>query len=515
MKSDRVLVIGAGVGGLAAAISLAARGLDVTVLERASGPGGKVRRTAIGSAFVDAGPTVFTMRWVFDELFAEANSRFGDYVRLQPLAVLARHSWGSGETLDLFADVARSADAIGNFSGAVNARGYLRFCDRARRIYQTVEHSFLRRPQPSLTGLILGAGLNVLTLRNIAPFTTMWSALSDYFTDPRLRQLFGRYATYCGSSPFLAPATLMLVAHVEQEGVFIIEGGMYRLVSALIDLAAARGVKCRYESEVDEITVEAGRATGAMLASGERLDADAIIFNGDVSALASGMLGGGARDAVAVSRKSTRSLSAVTYAMIGDVVGFPLVRHNVFFSPDYAAEFADLFTGCRLPAEPTVYVCAQDRGDEEAAGSSRSDGGERIFCLVNAPPVGDARALDSMEIERCEERTFRRLERCGLHLRQRSERKITTTPREFSLHFPATGGALYGQASHGWEAAFSRPGCGTRLPGLYVAGGSTHPGPGVPMAALSGRMAASSLLSDLTSRGRFRLGATPGGMSTR
>lgn len=494
--ANRVVVIGAGAAGLASALALAARGLEVTVLERAPAPGGKIREVGIGPARIDSGPTVFTMRWVFEELFADAGLNFSDHVRLRPLSVLARHAWDDKARLDLFADEARSADAIGDFAGAAEAKRYKQFCADSRRIYDILEQPFLRASAPSLPGLVAANGFGgMLELRKIRPFTTMWSALGDYFHDPRLRQLFGRYATYCGSSPFEAPATLMLVAHVEQQGVWIIDGGMHALARTLADCAAARGATIRYQQEVAEIIVSGGRAAGVVLASGERIEARSVIVNADVGALPAGLFGESARRAVAPIAPKLRSLSAMTWSMVAKTEGFPLSRHAVFFSRDYAREFADIFQRGEVPTEPTVYVCGQDRIDDDAAlGES---GEEELLVLINAPPIGDRKSFGEAEIDACARRTFGVLERCGLRIAAAPGKTEVTTPTDFNRLFPATGGALYGRASHGWSASFERPGARTKIPGLYLAGGSTHPGPGVPMAALSGRAVAASLLADL------------------
>jgi 1-hydroxycarotenoid 3,4-desaturase len=327
----------------------------------------------------------------------------------------------------------------------------------------------------------------------ISPFDTLWKALGQHFRDPRLRQLFGRYSTYSGSSPFAAPATLMLIAHVEQQGVWLVQGGMVRLAGALAALAAAKGATVRCDSPVAEVLVAGGRARGVRLRSGERIEADAVVCAADYAALASGAFGQAVARSVPKADPKGRSLSAVTWALSARTSGFPLTRHNVFFSGDYQAEFDDIYRSGRLPGEPTVYVCAQDRGEPGAD----PDGAERLLVLVNAPPTGDRHVFSQQEVEQCGKRTFALMERLGLSLDIKD--RAVASPTDFGRLFPATGGALYGQAVHGSMAAFKRPGARSALPGLYLAGGSVHPGPGVPMAVLSGRLAASSVLADLTS----------------
>ena len=235
-----------------------------------------------------------------------------------------------------------------------------------------------------------------------------------------------------------------------------------------------------------------------------------VICNADVAALPAGLFGAAARGAVPARKPAARSLSAVTFAFKARRPDFPLLHHNVFFAADYKAEFDDIFSRGRLPQSPTVYVCAEDRDGE---GSERLPS-ERLFCIVNAPPTGDTNRFDQAEVTRCEARMFQTLEGCGLTVQRDPQAFRATTPTDFDRAFPATGGALYGTASHGWMASFRRPGVRSRVPGLYLCGGSVHPGPGLPMAALSGRMAASCAMQDWVSTNRSPSRATPGGMST-
>ena len=311
-----VVVVGAGIGGLTAALLLAARGLNVTVVERADGPGGKLRPVRVGSALLDCGPTVFTMRDVFEGIFAEVGERLDAHLRLVAPEILARHAWDDTEVLDLFSDEDRSVDAIARFAGLAEGERYRAFCARARAVFTALEYPFIRASRPSLGGLIR-AGLSDRRLFAISPFQTLARALAESFTDPRLRQLFGRYATYCGSSPYQCPATLMLVAHVEKAGVYLVEGGMHQLATTVETLARERGATFRYGVEVCSIDVEHGRAAAVTLATGERLEANAVLCNGDVAALSAGLLGTDVRRAAPA--QVGRSLSAVTLAVQGRV----------------------------------------------------------------------------------------------------------------------------------------------------------------------------------------------------
>ena len=500
MSDPHVIVVGGGIGGLASGLALSAAGVRVTLFERAETIGGKLHQRMVQGVGIDSGPTVFTMRWVFDGLFAQAGHRLEDELTLRPLQILARHAWDRSEILDLYADRHQSALAVARFAGAKEAAGFLEFCEQASAAYRALEKAAIRSQRPTLFSMHQDLGLRgFAALWGVGPFQNLWQSLSRYFKDPRLHQLFSRYATYCGSSPLQAPATLMLIADVEMQGVWAIEGGMTALAKTLEKLLKRHGAEVRTRADVAAILMRDGRACGVRLHDGETLTADAVVFNGDVAALRQGVVAlsdpDAARKAFGPPRDDLRqrSLSALTLSIHARATGFPLTYHNLFFPRDYAPEFEAIFNRQQLPNTPTVYVCAQDRQDDQAF----SGQAERLLLLINAPASGDRHAFNTSETHACIDAATSLMNRCGLTLHNDPESTVITTPTSFHQRFPATGGALYGPATHGWMSVFSRHGASSPIPGLYLAGGSVHPGPGVPMAALSGRLAAATLMGHL------------------
>lgn len=479
------VVVGAGMGGLSAALRLAGAGVRVVVVDRGAEVGGKMRVVRVGDQEIDAGPTVLTMRHVFEALWAEAGLDFHAAVPTTRLEVLARHAWTDGRQLDLFADVDRSAEAIAAFAGKRESDAFVRFHRQATTIHDAVRGPFIEAPTPSLLANLAGASPRTLwRLMKIDWHRSLWRMLGSYFRDPKLRQLFARYATYYGSNPFAAPGTLSLISAVEQAGVWRVDGGMIGLARATAAAIEQLGGTIVCGAEVDRIETDAEGVCAVRCADGRRFPCRSVIHNGTTAALG-GLLGHGPETPAA----PPPSLSAVTFCGLGQAKGFDLQWHNVFFSDDYQTEFEDIFGRGRIPAHPTTYICAQDRGSLSEAREH-----ERLFCLINAPARGDTEDFDA-QIDALKAAMTTQLERCGLSLSL--ERCEVSTPTTFARRFPASRGALYGPATHGALGAFGRPGAATEIPGLFQVGGDIHPGAGVPMVALGGRIAADQTLETL------------------
>ena len=502
-RVQKIVVIGAGMGGLSAAIRLAAAGLAVTLVDAAAQPGGKMRTVPSVAGPVDAGPTVLTMRHVFDDLFALAGERLDDHLTLLPQPLLARHWWLDGSRLDLFTDPDASAAAIATMAGPQAEAEFVRFNRQSAQLYAAFDAPMMQSARPNLPGIALNALRAPGIWPALLPNRSLSQHLARSFTDPRLRQLFGRYATYVGGHPDLSPAVLALIWQAEARGVWAVQGGMHHLAHALSGLAGRLGVTQRFGVAALKITRKSGRVAEVVLSDGRAIPADAVVFNGDPAALTSGLLGNAAQLALPPSAAHPRSLSAWVWSFAATPAPFDLTHHNVFFNSDPTREFGPIVRG-QMPEEATLYICAQDRKQGTPTGA------ERFEIIMNAP----AKTTHSQtEAAQCRAKTFPQLARFGLTFDTDPPDPALMTPQGLASLFPGSQGAIYGRSPHGQMASFQRPGPRTRLPGLYLAGGGAHPGAGVPMAALSGRHAAEAIQNDLTLASRWPQTGMRGGMS--
>jgi phytoene desaturase len=484
----RAAVVGAGLGGLSAAISLAAGGWTVEVYERGPGPGGKAGTQRLYGFRFDTGPSLLTMPWVFRDLFAEAGARFEDRLELIPLSVICRYFWRDGLRFDAPAGAdAFTAAAAATFGEP--AANLQRFFTRARRIYDITAHLFLEKSLHEWSTLRAEGFLrSLLQIGRIDSMRSLHDANAATVDDPRLVQLFDRYATYNGSSPFLTPGTMAIIPDVEYRGgAFALGGGIYALPTALERLARELGVVLHYERPVERILVEPGsRRVRGVAVAGERLDYDVVVSNVDVSVTYPELL----QDEEAPAYRRYRALEPsssgfVFYWGMGET--FPeLELHNIFFSEDYRREFEEIFAEQVVPEDPTVYVNITSK----VTPGDAPDGGENWFVLLNVPPD---RGQDWHTLgARLREAVLRRLsEQLGRDVAAAIVAEDTMSPHDIQERTASPGGSLYGIASNTRFAAFRRhANRSRRYPGLYFTGGSTHPGGGMPLVVLSGRIAA-------------------------
>lgn len=481
MKRRRVAVIGAGLGGLAASIRLASRGHEVHLFEQQEQPGGKAGTLSLDGFRFDTGPSIFTMRPVFEELFEAAGERLDASLELVPLDPICTYFYPDGSLLRAWANPSRLAREIAEQTedGEESVMAHLDYC---RRIYESAGELFLRHSLHNLSTYLTPAALRGFCRPwRIDPFRSVDAANSRRFRDPRTVQLFNRYATYNGSDPFRAPATLNLIPYVEHcLGTYGVQGGTYRIVEALVSLAARKGVHFHYGARVDRIELDGRRVCG-ISAAGRTTPFQVVVSDVDVTALHR-LLDGRTRHP---NGSGTPSSSAVVFLWAIDRPFIGLGPHSVFFSSDYRREFCDIFDRGVAPRDPTVYVHISSK----ITPTDAPPGCENWFVMVNAPA---ASGQDwPRQVERLRETVLRRLSQAlGVPVRNAIRSERVFTPPEFERATGSHRGSLYGNASNSPAAAFRRhPNRVPGVRGLYACGGSTHPGGGMPLVLLSAKIA--------------------------
>lgn len=499
---DRVIVVGAGLGGLAAAIRLAVAGRQVLVFEKNERVGGKLNLLREAGYTFDTGPSLLTMPWVLEELFTAAGRRMDDYLTIMPIEPTCRYHWPDGTRFHAWQRLPQLVKEIERLSAA-DVPAFFRFLAYAAQIYATVADPFLLRPFNGLPDLLtprlIRDGWRIDALR------TVDAAVSSFFRSPYLRQVFNRYATYNGSSPYRAPATFNVIAYIElTEGGWYVRGGMYTLAQALERLAKELGVTIYTAAPVAAIETDGATVTGVRLANGEKLTASQVLVNADPSYTYQTLLPGQERMAAHLARQETSCSGFVLF--LGVDRRYDLAHHNIFFSSDYPGEFAAIFTKGVPAADPTIYIAATSVTDPDHA----PPGHMNLFVLVNAP-ARSRRVNWKREARPYRDCIIAKLERMGLSdLSRHIVYEQIWTPEAIERRYNAPGGAIYGWASHSPFAAFMRPPLRARgLRGLYFVGGGTHPGGGIPLVLLSGRAVAERMGIDIATSKVRPVTATP------
>jgi phytoene desaturase len=492
---SRAVVIGGGVGGMATAMRLSALGHDVTLLEASHRLGGKVARVERDGFVFDTGPSLLTLPAVYRELFNVTGGSFDDAVDLQALDIAFGYHWADGATADLpGVDPGRISAALGAALGNDAERQWRAFIERAGLMWQITRRPFLESPLEG-AGTLLRLARDPADIRTIAPWSSLRSLGRGYFDDPRLVTLLDRYATYTGSDPRRAPAALATVPYVEQVfGAWHLGGGITTLADALARRCRELGVDVCTGIDVAEVVTDRAGVTGVRSTVGEAFAADIVVANADATHLY--------RDLVSDQRADSarRRLGRATPSLSGFVILVAtrgrtegVRHHNVWFPEDYDAEFDDIFgRRARRVADPTIYACVPD--DD----AMRPDADhESWFILVNAPRHGAGPGCidwDSPGIaESYADHVLSVLAERGVDLRARQLWREVRTPADLERATRAPGGSIYGSSSNGARAAFLRPANISPVPGLYLVGGSAHPGGGLPLVGLSAQIVAEAI----------------------
>ncbi len=472
-------VIGAGLAGMAVALRLSARGWRVNVFENSLTLGGKMNFWECEGYRFDTGPSLITMPWVFEELFAAAGEKTGDHLRLQFIEPAARYLYADGRQLDVSASLPEWLSTLRSFEPGADIR-FLKMMHLGAKLYELSKHTFFRRAPSEPPDWEMFTALRYMPLRRA--WGSYEKAVCGFFSSPYLRHIYERYPTYVGSSPARVPATLLVIPYLEHAfGAWYIMGGLYTLIERLRELGERRGIRYLTGRRVIRIGTRRGRVENIELVDGSVHPCSVVVLNGDASILPS-LLGQSELSTVA---EKDRSLSGFIMLVGLRRTLADTVHHTVCFSADYKREFDDLFVHRRFPDDPTVYVSMPSRSDRNTA----PPGGETLFVMANAP-ANDPDPWDESMVQMARARVMKRLAESGFpQFEEDIAIENIVTPRRLADRYLMPGGAIYGRNSHGWRNAFSRPpNKHRRIGGLYCAGGSTHPGGGTPTVLISARI---------------------------
>ena len=481
-----IIVIGAGLGGLSAAIRLAYRGFKVSVFEKNATVGGKMQEVVSHNGYrFDTGPTLITMPFVFEELFHSVGRNLSDYLSLLPLESACKYFFSDGSSFTAYCDLNRLREEIARVFPS-ETENFERYFQYAKKIYDATAENFIYNPL-SFSRLLKS---NPLDLLHIDAFSTAHAANARFFKDSRLVQFLDRFPTYVGSSPYLAPATLNVIPFVELAfGGFYVKGGMIELAKAYHKLAEELGATFHFNQSVTRILTSNGKVSGVQLANGETLTCDAIVSNDDAVHTYADLLG-----KKQIEQKYEASCSGFVLCLGVGATHEHLAHHNIFFASDYEKEFAEIFEQKVMPNEPTIYISISSKSDTGQA----PEGKENWFVLINAPFLSKAydwekekTAYRNLVVNRLKSLGFTRLE-------EQIEFEHIITPMDLKMKFNSFRGSIYGISSNNRMSAFLRPRNRGKVKGLYLASGSAHPGGGTPMVTLSGKFAAELLIEDFS-----------------
>jgi phytoene desaturase len=476
----KVVVIGAGVGGLSAACLLAADGAEVTIIEKNDRPGGKMNQLEQGGFRFDTGPSLLTMPGILEQLFDYCGANFSKEVELIPLDPLCRYFYPDGIVFNSYENRHKAIAEVQKIAPG-DTQNYEKFLEYSADLYQRTTDVFLFHPLRHFTDLF---NLPVRDVFKVDAFSTVSRRVDSMVQSPYLRQFFKRFTTYNGSSPFKAPATINVIPHVElNQGGWYVKGGLYRITKALEKLAVSLGVKIHYGTAATNIEVLDDYAQGVTTAAGF-LPADIIVANSDAHETYMNLL---PLDVLPASRrrqidKTEPSCSGFVLMLGTDQVWQQLAHHNIFFSQNYPQEFDDIFKHKKMPDDPTIYVANTSYSDPEHAIS----GGSNLFILINAPYLDDSQDWPKLSttygdfiISALEKRGLKGLSKSVIV-------RETLTPMDFYQRYRSNRGSIYGTSSNSRFAAFLRPrNKSPYLSNLWLTGGSTHPGGGIPLCVLS------------------------------
>jgi phytoene desaturase len=492
MKAPSVIVIGAGIGGIAAATHLARRGLQVTVLEKNQRPGGRCDRFTRDGHHFDVGPTLFVMPLAYEAEFASLGVSMRERLELRRVDPTYRLVFDDGSQLALTSDLKAMCEQLESIEPG-SFQGFLRYLDEGHRHYDLAMERLVRRDFRTVFEFFSLSNLPLLF--RLKPLVNHYRNMSSYFGHPRLKAAFTFQDVYMGLSPFEAPATFSMMPYTElAHGVWYPKGGMYRVVEALEDMAREAGVEFAFDAEVDRIEVNGARARSVELLDGRRLEADAILANADLPYVYRHLL---PKDGLAERLERKRySCSVISFFWGLDKSFETLGPHTLFLADDYRANFGSIIRDLTLPDNPSLYVHAPTRLDPSLA----PPGEDTLIAIVPVGHLDDTGEQDWEDIrDRARQAVFRRLAGLGIaDLQAHLKFEINCTPLSWQSRYNLMKGSTHGLSHNLTQLGYFRPrNRHPRYHNLYFAGASTHPGTGMPTALVSARLAAQRVAEDL------------------
>jgi phytoene desaturase len=490
-KTKSVIVIGAGIGGIASAAHLAQRGLHVTVVEKNARPGGRCDRFSRDGHHFDAGPTLFVMPLVYEAEFAALGVSIHELLELQRVDPTYHLYFGDGSHLALTSDMKRMQEQLEQFeSGSFS--GLLRYLDEGGRHYRLAMERLVNRD--FRTAAEFFSLRNLPLLWGIKPLARHYDHMSIYFDDPRLKAAFTFQDVYMGLSPFEAPATFSMMPYTElAHGVWYPKGGMYQVVEALMTIARTAGVEFEFGTAVNQIQINGSEATGVVLDDGRFLSADAIVANADLPYVYQNLL---PPDGLAerLDRKQY-SCSTISFFWGVDKTYPSLAPHTLFLADDYRGNFDSIIDDLALPQEPSLYIHAPTRLDPSLAPPQQ----DTLIAIVPVGHLDETGEQDWRAIrDRAREEVFHCLARLGItDLAEHLKFEVNYTPLSWHKRYNLVKGSTHGLGHTLTQLGYMRPrNRHARYHNLYFVGASTHPGTGVPTALVSARLTAARLLED-------------------
>ena len=481
---NKICVVGAGLGGLSAAIRLANKGFEVDLYEQNNTPGGKACEIKEMGYRFDTGPSLLTMPQVIKDLFAECGENIEDYLSINRLELICKYFYPDDSIINAYSDPQKFGKEIDDKTSDNSASlyKYLNYC---KTIYELAGDLFLTKDPSSVSTYLNSKALKtLLNVSKIDPFRTINEANESFFKDQRLVQLFNRYATYNGSNPYLAPATLNIIPHVEyNQGSFIPVGGIYSISRALHKLAEKKGVNIFLNQKVDEIILE-NKEAKAIKVNDKIIKYDKIISNVDVNFTFKNLIKNfDSREARRYEKKLPSFSGLVFYW--GIKKNFPeLETHNILFSRDYKKEFDDLFDNKTIHNDPTIYIYISSKLNNEDAPAGK----ENWFVMVNAPHIKNQNW--ESEIKTARKNVVKKINNfLNTDIESLIEFERIMSPVDIQNRTGSYLGSIYGISSNDKFAAFMRQSNKSKtVKNLYFCGGSAHPGGGIPLVILSGKI---------------------------